>query len=67
MWFRHKPTRKGWYWVYEIGNPKDRPQVFWWDGDCFLTHFKYDRELLYDDKWSCSGPIRPPKIPKLMS
>lgn len=63
-WFRQKPTKKGYYWVYEIGNPEDVPQVLFWDGHIFKTHFKFDRLLSYDEKWSCAGPIRPPKIPK---
>jgi hypothetical protein len=65
VWFNHAPPKRGFYWVYEIGNPDDRPEIFKWDGDVFLTPMKWDRELAYQKKWWCAGPIRPPKIPTL--
>ena len=64
VWFKHEPERKGYYWVYIIGDKEDVPQVLYWDGYVFQTHFKWDRTLCYNEKWSCAGPIRPPKIPK---
>lgn len=63
-WFQHAPTRKGYYWVYEMGNPKDRPEILRWDGQLFRTMSRYDPRLCYKPEWSCAGPIRPPKIPK---